>query len=563
MGIAHPAAVAPRRTSVTLATAFLILASVLAMPVVHGNAASAAETASRPLVVIVVGPVGRETSGYVREARRIATQLKSYGARVREVYSPNATWSRVTEAARGANLLVYLGHGRGHPGPYGVFASRSMNGLGLNRTPASGHRNVRHYGEYYLRASLRLAPGAIVILNRVSYAAGSSEPGRAYSTRLTAVRRADNYAAGFLRAGAAAVFASDRSVASIVEDLFGAKRTMQSIFWRSPWTSSEYDSTFTSSRTSGASGILAPYSPGRYYQSVVGRLQWTTTDWRNTWSPTRTSTSVQVTSIPALLSALADNAVTEIVVANGTYRVSPAGRQGSDSLWIGSRFAGRTNPVTVRAETSGGVTFDGGGADYFGGLSFEEGVHDQTWQGFNFANGEATETGVVTFGGYPGLAAPHHITLRNMTFLGSLTGRATSASAPTTDHAIYFSQAVGGPHDLLLEDITVDGTGGLASALHFFHSDGANRNAWNVTVRRLTVSGTQQAIILWDPTLQDITIDGATVTNALSFAVRYEGPGQNIILKNITSTGSGSGKGFYSSLGPNPPGVTFSDNSFR
>ncbi len=29
---------------------------------------------------------------------------------------------------------------------------------------------------------------------------------------------------------------------------------------------------------------------------------------------------MRVTSIPALLSALADNAVTEIVVANGTYR---------------------------------------------------------------------------------------------------------------------------------------------------------------------------------------------------------------------------------------------------
>jgi hypothetical protein len=264
-----------------------------------------------------------------------------------------------------------------------------------------------------------------------------------------------------------------------------------------------------------------------------------------------------VASVAALLSALANDAVTDIVVANGTYRVDPATARYSNSLWIGSRFAGRTNPVTVRAETIGGVTFDGGGATYFGGLAFSDGAHDQTWDGFRFANGEATSTGVIVFGGYAGLAAPHHITLRHITFLGSIKGRGTGL-----DHAIYFEHVGAGPHDLLLEDISVDGSGGLTSALHFYHSDATNQNAWNVTVRRLTVSGTQQAIMMWDPTIHDITIDGATITGASRFAVRYE-QGRNIILRNNTSTGSGSGSGFYSSLGSNPPSVTFSNNSFR
>ena len=66
-----------------------------------------------------------------------------------------------------------------------------------------------------------------------------------------------------------------------------------------------------------------------------------------------------------------------------------------------------------------------------------------TWDGFNFANGQATQTGVVVFGGYAGLAAPHHITLRHITFRGSLTG-----TGGVNDHAIYFSNAAGGPHDL-------------------------------------------------------------------------------------------------------------------
>ena len=61
-------------------------------------------------------------------------------------------------------------------------------------------------------------------------------------------------------------------------------------------------------------------------------------------TPAPGTQSARVTSIPALLTALADNAVTDIVVANGRYRVSPAASQASDSLWIGSRFAGRTRP---------------------------------------------------------------------------------------------------------------------------------------------------------------------------------------------------------------------------
>ena len=32
-------------------------------------------------------------------------------------------------------------------------------------------------------------------------------------------------------------------------------------------------------------------------------------------------------------------------------------------------------PIVVRAETRGGVTFDGGGAAYFGGISFNAGAH--------------------------------------------------------------------------------------------------------------------------------------------------------------------------------------------
>jgi hypothetical protein len=240
---------------------------------------------ARPLAVIVVGPTHGVTTKYLADANRIAEQLRAYGARVRRVYSPWATWDRVRAAARGANLFIYLGHGNGYPSPHGPFNTRKMDGLGLNAVGGRGHWNTRYYGEYYVARGLHLAPGAVVILNHVCYAGGSSEPGYAYPRRATATRRVDNFAAGFLRAGAAAVFATDRSPRTLVRDLFRTGRTMAWVFWNSPDSTSRYASTFWSRRTPGMRGILAPRRPGQYYMAVTGRLTMTALEWRQCWNP--------------------------------------------------------------------------------------------------------------------------------------------------------------------------------------------------------------------------------------------------------------------------------------
>jgi hypothetical protein len=263
---------------------------------------------------------------------------------------------------------------------------------------------------------------------------------------------------------------------------------------------------------------------------------------------------VTVRSIAELLSNLADDRLDEIVVADGRYHVSPAGEEAKDSLWIGERYAKRTRPIVVRAATRGGVTFDGGGSTYYGGISFQDGAHDQTWDGFIFAGGRATDTGVVVFGGYRTGGTPaHHITMRSITIDATCTG------VPPRDQGFYISNAAeDGPHDLLFEDITVDGAGGLASAFAFGHDWGVA--AHDVTVRRLTVTGTEQAIILWStPPLRDIAFEGATIRDASKFAIRYESDGapfSGIRFEGINSSGSGQG-GFYSSDGASPPGVGF------
>jgi len=64
------------------------------------------------------------------------------------------------------------------------------------------------FGEMLLtRAGWRqqLAKNAVVILNRLCYASGNSEWGMANPTKTVAKTRVQNYASGFLRAGAAVV----------------------------------------------------------------------------------------------------------------------------------------------------------------------------------------------------------------------------------------------------------------------------------------------------------------------------------------------------------------------
>ena len=62
----------------------------------------------------------------------------------------------------------------------------------MNPYAGSGNTRTAYYGEAYLRASIRLAPNAVVILNHACYSAGSSEPGKANPTLSVARRRVDN-----------------------------------------------------------------------------------------------------------------------------------------------------------------------------------------------------------------------------------------------------------------------------------------------------------------------------------------------------------------------------------
>jgi hypothetical protein len=192
----------------------------------------------------------------------------------------------------------------------------------------------------------------------------------------------------------------------------------------------------------------------------------------------------------------------------------------------------------VRAATDGGVTISQAVARRsWISIAFSDRVHDQTWRGFRFANAGATQTGVIVFGNSGDIVPvpPHHITLLNMTIDKSI----TSDNPGSGDHAMYFCKAQSpGVHDILIDGYTVDGSGGVNTAVTFFASAAGQPNANNVTIRHMTVTGTRQAVEFWDPTLQNIVIEDSTVSGARLSAVRYE-LGGTVTLRRVTSTGSG------------------------
>ena len=185
-----------------------LLAALLGAGLVAPGVLAAPSTTGVPKVVLVVGPAGGATDRYRSEARKAAALARKYTADVTEIYSPNATWPAVKKALQGASLVIYMGHGNGWPSRYrDELYPPSQNGFGLNPSAGSGDSTHQYFGEARIAESIRLAPNAVVLLNHLCYASGNTEPGLPEGTLAMAKKRVDNFAAGFIRAGAAAVVA--------------------------------------------------------------------------------------------------------------------------------------------------------------------------------------------------------------------------------------------------------------------------------------------------------------------------------------------------------------------
>ncbi len=197
-----------------------ILAALVTLFVsTSGTAAGREAEPVAPKVAIIVGPVGAElTPVYLELAELAATAAEERGATVERAYSPDATADRVLEAVEGANIVIYLGHGVGTPNPYSDHPSpHAVNGWGLNGSnPSDDHAdsvrdgNLAYYGEAWIAANARPAPGWVMIYSNACYAPGAGEGFEEPADEATAATRVSAYShAPLADLGASAYFATD------------------------------------------------------------------------------------------------------------------------------------------------------------------------------------------------------------------------------------------------------------------------------------------------------------------------------------------------------------------
>jgi hypothetical protein len=170
-------------------------------------------------VAIVVGPVGEElTPVYISLAEASATAAEIRGATVARAYSPNANAVQVLAAVEGANIVIYLGHGVGTPNPYSANPNAATtNGWGLNGPNAIGTHadswrdgTLAYYGESWISAKARPAPGWVMIYSNACYAPGASEGFDTPADEAVAANRVSAYSrAPLADLGASAYFATD------------------------------------------------------------------------------------------------------------------------------------------------------------------------------------------------------------------------------------------------------------------------------------------------------------------------------------------------------------------
>lgn len=249
-----------------------LIVAVLGVGLIGPIGVAAASPSTRvPKVVLIVGPAGAATDRYRAQARSAATLARRYTSDVTEIYSPNATWPVVKDALQGASLVVYMGHGNGWPSRYrDSLYPPTQNGFGLNPTAGGGDGTHQYFGEGPIADDIRLAPNAVVLLNHLCYASGNTEPGLPEGTLTMAKKRVDNFAAGFIAAGAAAVVAEAHDDPNYMLRAVLAGRGGIEAAWRRAPTANGHDFAFDSRRSPGYVAQMDPErSRSGFTRSIV------------------------------------------------------------------------------------------------------------------------------------------------------------------------------------------------------------------------------------------------------------------------------------------------------
>jgi len=212
----------------------------------------------------------------------MAEQAESAGMDVRRVFFPHATWDNVLADVQGASLVAYFGHGYGWPSNTTSLTESRQDGMGLNSYDGSGPAEVNYYGATLIRQNIRLAPHALVFVMHGCYTAGNGELGAPIPTLDVARQRVDNFASGWLAAGAGAVVALQWGTRFNYPDaLTNTDSTIDQLFMSPHEYVGWNDLYFDSQRTPGAVSHLDPDPKLGYLRAVTGDLTMTTAIWRS------------------------------------------------------------------------------------------------------------------------------------------------------------------------------------------------------------------------------------------------------------------------------------------
>ncbi len=111
-----------------------------------------------------------------------------------------------------------------------------------------------------------------MLLHHLCYASGNTEPGLAEGTQAASIARVDNYAAGFIRAGARAVVAEAHlGPAYYVRALLRSQASIEQIWRASPDNHGNTFSSRAGARPAFPSASIPTARSGGFYRSLCRR----------------------------------------------------------------------------------------------------------------------------------------------------------------------------------------------------------------------------------------------------------------------------------------------------
>jgi hypothetical protein len=421
--------------------------------------------------------------------------------------------------------------------------------MGLNEIGGVSDSDKKYYGEDSVAKDIRFAKDAIVLLDHLCYSAGSPESGAAEPTVSVARERVDNFASGFIKAGARTVIAQswNSGVIYAIRSIFTTDQSMLDV-WEAAPNRQGHVQPFVPARNPQFEGRLDPDTATTgYHRSIVSATGHTTTKIRAGAGVTQTTS----TTVPP-----------EVWSVDGPTAVTPNADGIVDKLNLLARFSETVSwsatikdmgGDTVRTQTGSGhqaaVTWDA----TVDGAAAPAGDYALTLTGSD-GGGGAVEKDIAVTVSYPPTPSTGVLTFRpttpTMTTVGTISYQLVFASPITGLSKGDFTRTGTAPNCVLGTPVAAGAADGTEFALTFTGCSsgtvGLYLNAGQVADAAL-VKGPAGPIIASTVTVDNSAPTVATPKPVLRTGVALEGPSTTQrLLMQLTWTGSDAGAGIAS-----------------